>query len=111
MVNDTTNLELEEQINLTNDVDSSLDASSNNISFTENNSDAINASSDSNIEDIQDNENQDTGENNTNVNCLALTVKKDYSLSIVKHVFVRTWKTTWRVALSIFVLNFLSFFF
>lgn len=48
---------------------------------------------------------------NNNVNCLALIVKKDYSLSIVKHVFVRTWKTTWRVALSVFILNFLSFFF
>ena len=55
-------------------------------------------------------ENQPEAENN-NVNCLALTVKKDYSLSIAKHVFVRTWKTTWRVALSVFILNFLSFFF
>ena len=45
------------------------------------------------------------------VNCLSLTVRKDYSLSVVKHVLVRTWKTTWRVALSIFLLNFLSFFF
>ncbi len=45
------------------------------------------------------------------VNCLALTVQKDYNLSVVKHVFVRTWKTTWRVALSIFILNFLTFFF
>lgn len=50
-------------------------------------------------------------EENTNINCLALTVKKEYNLSIVKHVFVRTWKTTWRVALSVFILNFLTFFF
>ncbi|CDA58896.1 unknown [Clostridium sp. CAG:245] len=63
--------------------------------------------------EIQNNssvENSLEAENN-NVNCLALTVKKDYSLSIVKHVFFRTWKTTWRVALSVFILNFLSFFF
>ena len=63
--------------------------------------------------EIQNNssvENSLEAENN-NVNCLALTVKKDSSLSIVKHVFVRTWKTTWRVALSVFILNFLSFFF
>ena len=63
--------------------------------------------------EIQNNssvENSLEAENN-NVNCLALIVKKDYSLSIVKHVFVRTWKTTWRVALSVFILNFLSFFF
>ena len=61
--------------------------------------------------EIQNNssvENSLEAENN-NVNCLALTV--DYSLSIVKHVFFRTWKTTWRVALSVFILNFLSFFF
>jgi len=50
-------------------------------------------------------------EENININCLALTVKKEYNLSIVKHVFVRTWKTTWRVALSVFILNFLTFFF
>ena len=63
--------------------------------------------------EIQNNssvENSLEAENN-NVNCLALTVKKDYNLSIVKHVFFRTWKTTWRVALSVFILNFLSFFF
>ena len=63
--------------------------------------------------EIQNNssvENSLEAENN-NVNCLALTVKKDYFLSIVKHVFFRTWKTTWRVALSVFILNFLSFFF
>ena len=52
-----------------------------------------------------------SSEENTNINCLALTVKKEYNLSIVKHVFVRTWKTTWRVALSVFILNFLTFFF
>ena len=57
------------------------------------------------------NDNARFASENNNVNCLALTVKKDYSLSIVKHVFFRTWKTTWRVALSVFILNFLSFFF
>lgn len=43
-------------------------------------------------------------------NCLALTVKKDYSLSIVKNVFIKTLKNTWRIALSIFTLNILKFF-
>ena len=65
---------------------------------------------DSELQNNSSVENSLEAENN-NVNCLALTVKKDYSLSIVKHVFVRTWKTTWRVALSVFILNFLSFFF
>lgn len=43
-------------------------------------------------------------------NCLALTVKKDYNLTIVKNVFIRTLKNTWRIALSIFTLNMLKFF-
>lgn len=43
-------------------------------------------------------------------NCLALTVKKDYNLTIVKNVFIRTLKNTWRIALSIFTLNILKFF-
>lgn len=44
------------------------------------------------------------------VNCLALTVKKDYSLSIVKNVVVKTLKNIWRIAVSIFTLNLLKFF-
>ena len=45
------------------------------------------------------------------VNWLALTVKKDYSLSIVKNVVVKTFKNIWRIAISIFTLNFIKFFF
>lgn len=52
-----------------------------------------------------------TDDSNSEVaNCLALTVKKDYSLSIVKNVFIKTLKNTWRIALSIFTLNILKFF-
>lgn len=50
-------------------------------------------------------------EENSNVNCLALTIRENYSLSIAKNVFFKTWRTTWRVALSVFILNFLTFFF
>lgn len=50
-------------------------------------------------------------EENSNVNCFALTIRKNYSLSIAKNVFFKTWRTTWRVALSVFILNFLTFFF
>lgn len=91
----------------------------NNSTFS-NNSNTFSASatndftaSDSNLA-LDDNslpEENTSSEENTNINCLALTVKKEYNLSIVKHVFVRTWKTTWRVALSVFILNFLTFFF
>ena len=44
-------------------------------------------------------------------NCLALTVKKDYSISVVKNVFIRTCKGIWKVAISIFTLNIIKFFF
>ncbi len=50
-------------------------------------------------------------EENSNVNCFALTIRENYSLSIAKNVFFKTWRTTWRVALSVFILNFLTFFF
>lgn len=45
------------------------------------------------------------------VNCLALAVRKEYSLTIAKNIFFKTCKTTWKIGLSILVLNFLSFFF
>ena len=52
-----------------------------------------------------------TLEDNTEVsNCLALTVKKDYSMAVVKNVFVRTVKGIWKVAVSIFTLNIIKFF-
>jgi len=50
-------------------------------------------------------------EENSNVNCFVLTIRENYSLSIAKNVFFKTWRTTWRVALSVFILNFLTFFF
>ena len=58
---------------------------------------------------IESSENLD--ENNEVSNCLALTVKKDYNLSVVKNVFVRTVKGIWKVAISIFTLNIIKFFF
>lgn len=57
-----------------------------------------------NVETSTETENQEVA------NCLALTVKKDYNLSIVKNVVVKTFKNAWKIALSIFTLNFLKFF-
>ena len=51
-----------------------------------------------------------TSENTEVANCVALTVKKDYNLTIVKNVFMRTLKNTWKIALSVFTLNVLKFF-
>ncbi len=49
-------------------------------------------------------------ENEETVNCLALTVQKDYRLCVVKNVFLKTLKTTWKIAISVITLNFLKFF-
>ena len=60
---------------------------------------------------IQEERTTQENESSEVVNCLALTVKKDYSLSIVKNVVVKTFKNIWRIAISLFTLNFIKFFF
>ncbi len=44
-------------------------------------------------------------------NCLALTVRKDYNISIIKNGFFTTLRLSWKVAISTFVLNILKLFF
>lgn len=44
-------------------------------------------------------------------NCLALTVRKDYNLSIVKNSILTTFRISWKVAISTFILNVLKLFF
>ena len=44
-------------------------------------------------------------------NCLALTVRKNYNLSIVKNSIFTTLRMSWKVALSTFILNVLKLFF
>ncbi len=43
-------------------------------------------------------------------NCLALTVVKEYKLTVVKNVFKKSFKLTWKIALSIITMNFLNTF-
>lgn len=89
--------------------------SSSNPDFQENNPDSNNPTAleeldstpNDNIENIELEKNEDNSEVS---NCLALTVQKDYSLSIVKNVVVKTLRSAWKIALSIFTLNFLKFF-
>lgn len=82
-------------VNLTNEIEAPLD--SKNINIHDN-------LSSTNTVDNSNNSNSDVA------NCLALTVKKDYNLSIVKNVMLRTLKNAWRIALSVFTLNFFRFF-
>ena len=44
-------------------------------------------------------------------NCLALTVKKDYNLTIVKNVFTTTGRLSWKVILATIAINFLNMIF
>lgn len=73
--------------------------------------DSISDNTSSSFINLKPDENVDTYDSSaTTVNCLSLTVKKDYSLSIVKNIVVRTLKGTWRVSISIFLLNLFNFF-
>lgn len=43
-------------------------------------------------------------------NCLALTVKKEYKLVVVKNLISKGFKVSWKIALSIITINFLNTF-
>lgn len=113
------NLESEKTYNYNlNTDDNSIfqEESSNNVldrtidNFSESITDKINNDNIKINEDNQLKGNTSSSEDPEVANCLALTVKKDYNLTIVKNVFIRTLKNTWRIALSIFTLNILKFF-
>lgn len=63
-----------------------------------------------NTENVKESPIETENQNLEVANCLALTVKKDYNLSIVKNVVVKAFRNAWKIALSIFTLNFLKFF-
>lgn len=44
-------------------------------------------------------------------NCLALTVRKDYNLMIVKNIFTASGRLSWKIVLATVVLNFLNMIF
>lgn len=54
----------------------------------------------------------DTSENNidSTINCLALTVRENYHIVVVKNFFKKSFKVTWKIALSFFTINFLNMF-
>lgn len=52
----------------------------------------------------------DTTNNNDVTNCLALTVVKDYKLTVFKNVLKKSCRISWKIALSIITMNFLNTF-
>ena len=98
----TNNLESEQQIEL-NETHMDLE----NLEETNVNTDSTNIEVSTESDNI---ENKIADSNSDISNCLALTVKKDYNLVIAKNVVLKTLKSTWKIVLSIFTLNFLKFF-
>ena len=102
LINPNTNLDTTTSLsNILSDSEQDADVSSTDIS-----SGAIQNNTNNDSTNIAESQEQDTNV----VNCLALTVKKDYNLSIVKNVVVKTFKNFWKIAVSIFTLNLLKFF-
>ena len=45
-----------------------------------------------------------------NTNCLALTVQKEYKLTVAKNIMRKSLRYSWKIALSIITINFLNTF-
>lgn len=101
--------QLEEQTNILDTINTDENNDYNNLKEDFENSKVI-ASASTNTIDTTKSSIDDNNSDSSITNCLALTVKKDYSLSIVKNVVVKTLKNIWRVAVSIFTLNLIKFF-
>lgn len=115
MVDVPNKVEIAVESESTDNLDKTLNTTDNTTdNIKQNSTQEVSTSTLDNVDaiDVVSQEESSTDENNSSevVNCLALTVKKDYSLSIVKNVVVRTLKNIWRVAVSIFTLNLLKFF-
>lgn len=46
----------------------------------------------------------------TATNCLALTVRENYQVVAVKNFFKKSFRISWKIALSMFTINFLNMF-
>lgn len=46
----------------------------------------------------------------TKTDCLALTVRDNYHMVVIKNFFKKSFRVSWKVALSIFTINFLNMF-
>lgn len=90
----------------------------NNSDNNNNNGNNINNNSNNN-NNIQQTQTVDTAEELKSTsddtppepNCLALTVRKDYSLTVIKNIFTTSGRMSLKIALSTLALNFLRIFF
>lgn len=84
----------------------------NNINTTSNNNNANNSNNTQppleSLENLQDTQ---ASNDTPKPNCLALTVRKDYNLTIFKNIFTTGKRISLKIAISTLVLNFLRMFF
>lgn len=70
----------------------------------------IDTSETSIIQDASKQPNIEQKNETAETNCLALTVRKDYNLSIVKNTIITTFRFSWKIAFSTLILNILKLF-
>ena len=61
-------------------------------------------------EQLNDSENELNNDIDTTTNCLALTVRENYHIVVVKNFFRKSFRVSWKVALSMLTINFLNMF-
>lgn len=62
------------------------------------------------VESIENTDNILNSDVDNTTNCLALTVRENYHIVAVKNFFRKGTRISWKVTLSIFVINFLNMF-
>lgn len=59
---------------------------------------------------LDDEKNELNNDIDTTTNCLALTVRENYHIVVVKNFFRKSFRVSWKVALSMLTINFLNMF-
>lgn len=106
---------LEENLNPSSELENNLENTNledfNNLAEDENHNSL--KLEDSSLEslDLSNNETTMAQNEDNQANCLALTVRKDYNITIIKNIFTTSGRMSLKIALSTLVLNFLRMFF
>lgn len=84
-----------------------VDENSEGLDFSIDNNVQLEDSATSTSSEVNNLENKDCNQSN----CLALTVRKDYNLTIIKNIFTTSGRVSLKIAISTFILNILRMFF
>lgn len=91
--------------------ESTLDNNESNIDSLSVDNISQNSILDETQEELNLNKDDEINNNiDTTTNCLALTVRENYHIVVVKNFFKKTFRVSWKVALSIITINFLNMF-